>query len=142
MAHQPGNLPARILIVDDHPNTATMLARVLARLHHSVEIFTASSGEDALDQICNQPMDIVITDFIMPGMNGLELITQLISERKATYTILVTAYDIPGLMISAKRLGVKDYLVKPVQPDKIQAIVSRVIDELHSSKPPVRDSGM
>jgi YesN/AraC family two-component response regulator len=75
-------------------------------------------------------------------MNGLELITQLISERKATYTILVTAYDIPGLLISAKRLGVKDYLVKPVQPDKIQAIVSRVIDELHAFTPPIRDSGM
>ena len=142
MAQLPGILPVTILIVDDHPNTATMLARVLTRLHHSVEIFTAACGEDALDQVCNQPMDIVITDFVMPGMNGLELINQLISQHKATYTILVTAYDIPGLYISAKRLGVKDYLVKPVQPEKIQAIVSRVIDELHAFTPPIRDCGM
>ena len=132
MPQSPGILPARIMIVDDHPNTATMLARVLTRLEHPVEVFTAASGEDALSQIGNRPMDIVITDFMMPGINGLELITQLISEQKAAYTILITAYDIPGLLISAKRLGVKDYLVKPVQPDKIQVIVSNAIIELGS----------
>jgi YesN/AraC family two-component response regulator len=139
MAQLPDSLAARILIVDDHPNTATMLARVLTRLHHSVEIFTAASGEDALDQVCNQPVDIVITDFVMPGMNGLELITRLNNESKTKYTILITAYDIPGLSISAKRLGVKDYLVKPVQPDKIQAIVSRAIDELNTLTSPAHN---
>jgi two-component system, response regulator YesN len=132
MVQSPGINPARILIVDDHPNTATMLARVLTRLEHPVEVFTAGSGEDALSQIGNRPMDIVITDFVMPGMNGLELISRLVSEQKAAFTILITAYDIPGLSNSAKRLGVKDYLVKPVQPDKIQVIVSSVIDELRS----------
>ena len=80
-------------------------------------------------------MDIVITDFMMPGMNGLELITRIKSEQKAVYTILITAYDTPGLSLSAKRLGVKDYLVKPVQPDLIQIIVSKVIDELQAFTP-------
>jgi len=135
MAQSLELLPARILIVDDHPNTATMLARVLARIHYPVEVFTADSGENALRQIGNQPMDIVITDFMMPGMNGLELITRLKSEQKAAYTILITAYDTPGLSLSAKRLGVKDYLVKPVQPDLIQIIVSKVIDELQAFTP-------
>ena len=142
MAQTPRISPARILIVDDHPNTATMLARVLARVHHPVEVFTAASGEDALSQIGSHPMDIVITDFMMPGMNGLELLTQLISEQKTAYTILITAYDTPGLSISAKRLGVKDYLVKPVQPDKIQVIVSKVIDELRSHSCPTNDGGI
>jgi CheY-like chemotaxis protein len=129
--------PARILIVDDHPNTATMLARVLTRLQHPVEVLTAATGEDALSQIGNKPMDIVITDFVMPGMNGLELITRLNDEQKATYIILITAYDIPGLLNSAKRLGVKDYLVKPVQPDRVQKIVSDAIDDLHSLTQPI-----
>ena len=132
MAQPPDISPARILIVDDHPNTASMLARVLSRLNQPVEVFTADSGENALSQIGNQPVDILITDFVMPGMNGLELISKLIDEQMATYTILITAYDIPGLYKTAKRFGVKDYLVKPVQPDKIQMIVSSVIDGLRS----------
>ncbi len=125
----PAN-PVRILIVDDHPNTATMLARVLARFDTPVEVITASSGEDALGKIGNQVVDILITDFMMPGMNGLELIEKLKGEQKPAHTILITAYDTPGLAITARRLSIQDYLVKPVQPEKIRAIVTRVIEEL------------
>jgi two-component system, response regulator YesN len=122
--------PVKILIVDDHPNTAAMLARVLCRLNHPVEVYTADSGEKALAIIDQHQVDIIITDFVMPGMNGLELIKRLNHIQKAVHVILITAYDIPGLSISAKRLGVKDYLVKPVQPDLVQMMVSRVIQDL------------
>jgi signal transduction histidine kinase/DNA-binding response OmpR family regulator len=128
--------PVRIMIVDDHPNTATMLARVLSKFETLVEVITASSGEDALAKIGDQVMDILITDFMMPGLNGLELIEKLKSEQRPTHTILITAYDTPGLAITARRLNVQDYLVKPVQPDKIRGIVSRVIEEIR----PVRKS--
>jgi signal transduction histidine kinase/DNA-binding response OmpR family regulator len=122
--------PIRILIVDDHPNTAAMLARVLSRFDSPVEVITASSGEDALEKIGDQVVDILITDFMMPGLNGLELIEKLKGEQKPAHTILITAYDTPGLAITARRLNVQDYLVKPVQPEKIRSIVSKVIDEL------------
>ena len=71
MAQSPELLPARILIVDDHPNTATMLARVLARIHYPVEVFTADSGENALRQIvpfCFAfPAGDLITKFFFKG---------------------------------------------------------------------------
>lgn len=133
MATTPGKNPVKILIVDDHPNTAAMLARVLSRFENPVEVLTAAGGEDALKQMGDQMVDILITDFMMPGMNGLELIEKLKGERKPAHTILITAYDTPGLSISAKRLGVQDYLVKPVQPEKVRAIVSKVMDELRAS---------
>ena len=125
--------PVRILIVDDHPNTATMLARVLSKFDTPVEVFTASSGEDALIKIGDQMADILITDFMMPGLNGLELIEKLKDKQKPFHTILITAYDTPGLAITARRLNVQDYLVKPVQPEKIRSIVSRVIEDIHPS---------
>ncbi len=127
--------PVRILIVDDHPNTATMLARVLSRFEKPVEVLTAAHGDDALRQIGDRMVDILITDFMMPGMNGLELIEKLKGERKPAHTILITAYDTPGLSISAKRLGVQDYLVKPVQPEIIRGIVSKVIEDLSAPAP-------
>jgi len=122
--------PARILIVDDHPNSAEMLARVLARLEQPVEVATAASGEQALQLVDERPVDILITDFMMPGLNGLELIERLSGERKPAYTILMTAYDTPGLAITARRLHVQDYLVKPVQPEKLRAIVGKAVADL------------
>lgn len=130
-------LSIRIMIVDDHPNTAAMLARVLSKFESPVEVFTASSGEDALEKIEKKPVDILITDFMMPGINGLELIERLKGDRKPAHTILITAYDTPGLVITARRLDVNDYLVKPVQPEKIRGLVAKVIDEMQPKAPSV-----
>jgi CheY-like chemotaxis protein len=111
-----------------------MLARVLSRFDSPVEVLTASSGEEALAKISGQMIDILITDFMMPGLNGLELIERLKGEQRPAHVILITAYDTPGLAITARRLNVQDYLVKPVQPEKIRSIVARVIEEIRPQK--------
>jgi len=134
---------ARILVVDDHPNTASMLARALGNFQRPVEVLTARSGHEALDIIGDGVVDVLITDFMMPGINGLELIEKLQGGREPAHIILITAYDSPGLAATAKRLKVNDYLVKPVQPEKIRGIVSQVLDGLHvpqtiSSEPETR----
>ena len=121
---------ARILIVDDHPNTAAMLARVLGKFDVPVEILIACSAEEALELANGKLVDVLITDFMMSGMNGLDLIEKLKGENQPIHTILITAYDTPGLRISAKQLKVNDYLVKPVQPEKIREIVGRVLVEI------------
>lgn len=122
--------PARVLIVDDHPNTAEMLARVIRKLDLPVEVLTASSGEDAMQQLGDSVADILITDFMMPGMSGLELIEHLLEGRKPAHIILMTAYDTPGLSITVRRLGIQDYLVKPVDPERIRDIVHNAIKEI------------
>ena len=82
MTNQTGilSLP-RILVVDDHPNAAFILAQVLKGLRPAVEVITAHSGEEALSLIGDGSVDIVITDFLMPGMSGLELIEKLKKAR-------------------------------------------------------------
>lgn len=70
-------VPTSILIVDDHPNTASMLAGALAQFERPVQVMTAVNGQEALDRVDGQTIDILITDFMMPGMNGLELIEKL-----------------------------------------------------------------
>ncbi|HXF85778.1 MAG TPA: response regulator, partial [Anaerolineales bacterium] len=65
--------PIRILIVDDHPTTAKTLARAVSRLNKKVEVLSATSGHEALKCVEDRAVDILITDMIMPDMNGLEL---------------------------------------------------------------------
>jgi len=122
--------PARILIVDDHPNTASMLARVLNKFDTPVEVFTACSAEEALQVIGEGSVDVLITDFMMAGMSGLDLVEKLRETKEPAHTILITAYDTPGLAVSARQLNVNDYLVKPVQPEKIREIVTGVLKEI------------
>lgn len=126
---------ARIVVVDDHPNTAAMLARALSNFQRPVEVLTARSGHEALDLIGDSGVDVLITDFMMPGINGLELIEKLQGGREPAHIILITAYDSPGLAATAKRLKVNDYLVKPVQPEKIRNIVGHVLDGLQTPQP-------
>ncbi|MBL8056545.1 MAG: response regulator [Anaerolineales bacterium] len=127
-------MPARILIVDDHPNTASMLARALRQFSQPVEILTARSGPEALELIGQNSVEVLITDFMMPGMNGLELIERLQNGHEPAQIILVTAYDSPGLAATARRLKVNHYLIKPVQPDKIREIVSQALESRQAPK--------
>ncbi|MDR3573684.1 MAG: response regulator [Anaerolineaceae bacterium] len=120
----------RILIVDDHPHTASTLARALTKFETSVDVFTASSAEDALILIDANTVDILITDFIMPGLSGLDLIERLKGEKRPAYIILITAYDTPGLALTAKRLNIDEYLVKPVQTERIFELVADALTRL------------
>ena len=133
----PGDTPVKILVVDDHPNTATTLARAIAQLGNGVNVVSATSGSEALAQVTDGAADILITDMIMPEMTGLELIEKLNSHSsgRPTFSFLMTAYDVPGLKVTAKRLKVKDVIVKPVQPERICQIITQAIDEMNQVKP-------
>ena len=132
-----GNNSFRILIVDDHPNTATMMARALHQLGNRVQVVSATSGKEALDRVKEGVPDIVVTDMIMPEMTGLELIEQLHNHPagRPAFTFLMTAYDVPGLKVTARRLHVKDVLVKPVAPERICQIINQCIEEISQAKP-------
>jgi len=96
----PTNLTqARILIVDDHPGTAKTLGRAISQLGSGVQVISAVGGKDALELVKDLPVDMLITDMMMPDMSGLELIEKLRQHPggRPSYNILITAYDVPGL---------------------------------------------
>jgi signal transduction histidine kinase len=127
-----------ILIVDDHPSTAATLARALSQLGSSVEVVSATNGAEALEKVKDKGVDILITDMIMPEMTGLELIEKLRDHPggKPSRTYLVTAYDVPGLKVTASRLKVSEVLIKPIRPERIYQIISRDIEEMKQSTQP------
>ncbi|HEX5807863.1 MAG TPA: response regulator, partial [Anaerolineales bacterium] len=129
----PTQAPVRILLVDDHPNTAMTLARAISRVREGIEVFSATSGKQALELVEKSAIDILITDMMMPGMNGFELIERLQAHPagRPTHTILMTAYDVPGLKETARRLRVHDTIIKPVPTERICQIVSDVLDHMN-----------
>jgi signal transduction histidine kinase len=125
------NAPAiiRILVVDDHPGTAVTLARAISQLGPRVEVISACSGREALDKVAGDSVDVLITDMMMPGMNGLELIEKMQSNPggRPAHILLITAYDVPGLKETARRLKVDETIIKPVRPERICQIVNNII---------------
>jgi CheY-like chemotaxis protein len=129
------NLPkARILVVDDHPTTALTLSRAISQMGPNLEVISATNGKTALERIKDEAVDLLITDMMMPEMNGLELIEELKSHPGGhpTYTILITAYDVPGLRESARRLQVNETIIKPVRPERVCQIVRQALENMGS----------
>ena len=129
--------PVKVLVVDDHPNTANMLARAISRLGSHVDVVSATSGMEALHCLDVSGADILITDMMMPEMTGIELIEKLNDAPSISpaVTFLLTAYDSAGVREIAHRLNVKEVISKPAHPEQICELISQAISELNSSKP-------
>lgn len=130
--------PARILVVDDHPNTAHMLARALSLIGPNVIVISATSGREALEKTEATGVDILFTDMVMPEMSGMELIEKLRVRPVGSpaYIYLITAYDVPDLRVTAQRLGIKEVLIKPVHPERVSQIAVQALEEMKHSHLP------
>ena len=124
--------PIKVLVVDDHPTTANTFARAISQLGPQVNVVSVTSGSEALKSVDACAADILITDMVMPEMTGLELIEKLQTHPagQPTFTFLITAYDVPGLSVTARRLNVKEIIVKPVRPERVCQIVTKAMEEM------------
>jgi DNA-binding NtrC family response regulator len=118
----------RILIVDDEPNLAFLLAENLVDLGPNYEIETCHSSNDALALNRVNPFDLVITDLMMPEMNGLTLTKYLTQQRPETKCILITAYGNEEIALKAKNLGISSYITKPFDMDDMLTAVQYALE--------------
>ncbi|HUN57676.1 MAG TPA: response regulator, partial [Candidatus Binataceae bacterium] len=103
---------ARILIVDDEKNIRTHLATFLESCGYQVR--TAESAQQALIQLASdEPFDLVLTDYRMAGVNGVELLEQARRQTPDVAFILMTAYATIENAVEAMKAGAFDYLPKP-----------------------------
>ena len=127
----------KILVVDDHPHTAELLARTLSQLGTRVDVVSATSAQQALEYAQEGVVDILITDMNMPEMTGLELIEKFQKHPSGgpAFSFLLTACHIPGLKIEARRLNVSEVLYKPVHPQRVCQFVRQALEEMERCKP-------
>jgi two-component system response regulator (stage 0 sporulation protein F) len=119
----------RVLIVDDEESLTYFLGENLAGLSLGYEVETARSGKEALAKISQQPFDLVITDFLMPDLDGLELIEQIRVRHPQTHLILMTAYGNDQVEAEARRLEVYRYITKPFQVEELVTAVRQALGE-------------
>jgi DNA-binding NtrC family response regulator len=117
---------ASILVVDDMPEMQRVLNCSLAS--EGYRVATAGSGEEALARIEAQEFDLIVTDIVMPGLSGLEVLekSQLLNPRAAV--IVMTAYATLETAVTALRRGACDYLEKPLSLDELNLRVRRALE--------------
>jgi putative two-component system response regulator len=110
-----------ILIADDDPITLNLLSSHLEMWGHTV--YEACDGNDAWRTICNRTVDIVVSDWIMPGMDGLQLCRRIreIEDAGFIYLILISAQDSKTDIVHGLESGVDDYVTKPIDMDAFRA---------------------
>ena len=114
----------RILIVDDSPTVRISFKRQLQTKYDCSE---ASSVTEALDTLKSADFALVITDILMPGMSGIELLRKIVERYPYTAVIMVSGIDQPQRVLDAIRLGAYDYLIKPCDLETVELAVERVI---------------
>ncbi|GIX00334.1 MAG: response regulator [Pirellulaceae bacterium] len=109
-------VPTRILVVDDDPICRDMLAAVLEDMDFEVE--TATNGEDAYHRVCHGDFRIVISDWQMPGMSGIELCRKLRARRLGEYVYIILLSSLHGKenLVKGLQAGADDFLCKPFEP--------------------------
>ncbi len=115
----------RILIVDDSATVRKSFSRLLCLRY---DCYEAQNVNEAFDQLKKRPIDLVITDVIMPGLSGVELLRKVMDNYPHTAVIVVSGVDRPQRALDAVRLGAFDYLIKPCDPDVLELTVSRALE--------------
>lgn len=108
----PSSSPATVLVVDDNKDMVEILTRLLSR--HGLTALHAYGGRECLEIVRNRPVDVVVLDVMMPGMNGLEVCEEFKRLPSSPPVILLTAKDDMATRAAGMALGVSEFVVKPI----------------------------
>jgi len=115
-----------ILVVDDEPNYRLIISELLK--DEGYETFTAGSGEEAMKVVRETDLDLIITDMLMPGMTGLELLTEAKIFNPDLPVIMITAFGEVEKAVAAMQAGAFNYLTKPFNNDELLVSIKKAID--------------
>jgi DNA-binding NtrC family response regulator len=122
----PGLMGARILIVDDEEIVIKSCLRILGGGDYYVEV--AHDGREALRKIEENRYDVMILDVVMPNMGGLEVLRRVKETHPDMDVIMVTGRSLVDTVVQARKLGARDFISKPFEPDELKLVVQRALE--------------
>jgi nitrogen regulation protein NR(I) len=114
---------AHVLIVDDEINIRRVLAAMLKR--DGYDVTTAADGEQALSALQRTPVDVVVTDLVMPRLGGLDLLKQVGSHYPDVPVIMITAHGTVDTAVEAMKAGAFDYITKPFEQEELRKVIAK-----------------
>ncbi|MCI0493643.1 sigma-54 dependent transcriptional regulator [candidate division KSB1 bacterium] len=119
---------AKILIIEDNDTMREGMAAIISRMKHEFE--SASNGHLGLQVMSENTFDMVVTDYKMEGIDGLELLKQIKEKYPAMEVMMITAYGTIDLAVEAMKLGAADFISKPFSHDEFKLKIERIIDRI------------
>src|SRR2546425_11557617 len=121
-----------LVIIDDNPGSLELLSNALAQ--EGLEIFIASDPEAGLDLVYDRHPQIVLTDLVMPGMSGMEVLERVVEFDPSTDVILMTAHYSTESAVEAIRKGASDYLNKPISLAALRERVGGLVEQARKQR--------
>ncbi|MDD5644935.1 MAG: response regulator [bacterium] len=121
----------RILIVDDESGIREVLKELLERKGY--QVLAVANGEDALELMKNVLPQVVILDYLMPGMDGLETLSRIKKEYPEVLVAILTGAGSEYIAVKAMKLGADDYICKPIERDRLYLIVGELVEKFKQS---------
>ena len=115
-----------ILVVDDEMNVIESFKQLL---RDDYKVLTATNGEEALEKVERENLDIVLLDIRMPGMDGIEVLRRIEEMRENVDVIMVTAVNTTRTAIEAMKLGAYDYITKPFEVDEVVVSINKALEK-------------
>ncbi len=114
---------AHVLIVDDELNIRRVLAAMLKR--DGYEVTAAADGEQALAVMARTPVQVVVTDLVMPRLDGLSLLRRVAADYPDVPVIVITAHGTVDSAVAALKAGAFDYITKPFAQDELKKVIAK-----------------
>lgn len=114
---KPDSLQIKVLLVDDEEELLDSTAEFLRR--RKLKVFTRQSGEEALEFIAENRVDVVVLDIKMPGKDGIETLSRIKDEFQDIEVILLTGHSLVDNAVKGVKLGAFEYLVKPAESEQL-----------------------
>ena len=123
---------AKALVVDDEPNLRRVLAAMLKR--EGYEVTVAEDGVQALAELRKNGADVVVTDQVMPKMDGISLLKAVLADFPEVPVIMITAHGTVDSAVEAIKLGAFDYITKPFEQDELKRVIAKAVRTRDLSK--------
>ena len=118
----------KVLLVDDDPAILEILADMMAIFGH--DYVTAMNGAEAIEKLKHDFFDLVLTDMMMPNMDGMELLKHVNAKYPNIKVMVVTGYDRAFTYTDVIRAGASDFISKPFNTDELEAKINRIVREI------------
>jgi two-component system response regulator HydG len=120
------------LVVEDNQTMREGIAQVLAKMGH--EVLQAEDGQQGVEMALARPCDLVITDYRLPGLDGIELLQQVKLHAPASEVVVITAYGTIGLAVQAMQEGAADFITKPFSHEELRVKVEKTLRRLEERR--------